>query len=69
MDDRLSELESQLSVLLEYVRQRVCDTGREGLSDEYLAMVTPPYERELIAAKRVIELSSLVYRDVGNWTV
>lgn len=56
-----TQLSTELITLNEFVKQRAYDARKEQTSPEYLRMVSPPYERELIAVTRTQELIQHIY--------
>ena len=58
---KLTKLSTELSVLNEFVKQRVHNHKKDELNPEYLRMVSPPYERELLAVTRIRKYLKHIY--------
>ena len=61
LSELLTQLSNELTTLNEFVKQRALDASKDDLEPEYLRMVTPHYERELIAVTRIQELIQHIY--------
>lgn len=56
-------LSTELITLNKFIKQRSHDAKKEHANPEHLRMVSPPYERELIAVSRIPELIRRIYQD------
>ena len=61
--EELTQLSTELTILKEYIDQRINDVKKEVTDSAYSRMVSPPYERELLAIYRIKKLTELIYSD------
>ena len=61
--EELTQLSTELTILKDCIDQRIIDAKKEITSPEYSRMVSPPYERELLAIYRINKLIELIYGD------
>lgn len=60
MED-LDRLSNDLAVLSEFIQQHHLDIKKEQLNPKYLRMVSPSYERELLAVTRIQKYLKQIY--------
>lgn len=59
----LTQLSNELTTLNEFAKQRELNASKDDLEPEYLRMMTPFYERELIAVTRIQEILKHIYNE------
>jgi len=61
--EEFTQLSTELTILKEYIDQRINHAKKEVTNPTYSRMVSPPYERELLAIYRIKKLIDLIYND------
>ena len=61
--EEFTQLSNELAILQDCIDQRIIDANKAITSPEYSRIVSPPYERELLAIYRIKKLIELIYGD------
>jgi len=59
--EELTKLQTELTALSEFIGLRLKATKKTNSDPEYLRMVLPPYERELLAVARIRKHLKQIY--------